>query len=442
MFILAWDFHLVFSLEREWMQTLYFEWATHERLHFRFDDTQAAQGSHHQKFAVIDRSIAFAGGIDLCEARWDDRQHRQNNPSRVSRGAPVKPYHDVQAYFIGCDTADVLRALFEDRWARTAGPKLALPDCKTGALRGDHLRDGLPLGSGPVAFSRTDARGPGQSVREIERVFLEAIAAAERLLYIETQYFSSRAIGEAMLARMRQPERPRLEIVIVVNAKPEALKEELAVGLRQTQILSRLTQAAAAFGHQLGVYGSRCDGDAPDRPDTYIHSKLLSVDDRFLSVGSANWTNRSMGVDTELQVTWEATGHAEADRQLCERIRAVRVSLLREHAGLDADASAAPVVDLDGIEGLVSRLDRLASADNARLIRHAGASAGKRLLLKVFNPELLPFDPAQPEYDEDSDGAEEERHPQQGFTARVASLGNDVKAVARSLLGLRGHLRG
>src|SRR5437868_944847 len=27
-YILAWDFHVVFALEREWMQTAYFEWAT------------------------------------------------------------------------------------------------------------------------------------------------------------------------------------------------------------------------------------------------------------------------------------------------------------------------------------------------------------------------------------------------------------------------------
>src|SRR5688572_3459831 len=155
-YILAWDFHVVFALEREWMQSLYFEWATNERLHFRFDDTQAAQGSHHQKFVVIDRAISFVGGIDLCEARWDDRHHRSSNALRTSHGVPAKPYHDVQACLIGCETADALRELFTDRWARTAGPALALPACgyPPGSQR---LPDAaLPLGSTPVAFSRTD----------------------------------------------------------------------------------------------------------------------------------------------------------------------------------------------------------------------------------------------------------------------------------------------
>jgi len=87
-YLLAWDFHFVFALEREWMQRLWFHFASNPRLAFRFDDTPSAQGSHHQKMVVIDGTVAFVGGIDLCEARWDDRQHRSDNPLRTSRGRP------------------------------------------------------------------------------------------------------------------------------------------------------------------------------------------------------------------------------------------------------------------------------------------------------------------------------------------------------------------
>jgi phospholipase D1/2 len=37
--ILAWDFHVVFALEREWMQKVLFHWKTHKRLRFHFDST-------------------------------------------------------------------------------------------------------------------------------------------------------------------------------------------------------------------------------------------------------------------------------------------------------------------------------------------------------------------------------------------------------------------
>ncbi|HEX6244905.1 MAG TPA: phospholipase, partial [Polyangiales bacterium] len=126
--ILAWDFALVFAAEREWMQRLVFDWTTHERLRFRFDDNHVERGCHHQKFAVIDGKHSFLGGLDLCEDRWDDRRHRDRNELRVSRGEPHKPFHDVQAYLGGREAAADLAELFVERWLRTGGEPIQLPD--------------------------------------------------------------------------------------------------------------------------------------------------------------------------------------------------------------------------------------------------------------------------------------------------------------------------
>lgn len=425
-YILAWDFHVVFALEREWMQTLYFQWATNERLQFRFDEARVAQGSHHQKFAVIDRSISFLGGIDLCEQRWDDRRHAEHNPLRVSRGKPHKPYHDVQAYLTGCETADVLRELFVDRWSRSEGPPLTLPECEPRAFRDYAPRGALPLGSCQVAFSRTDPRGPGDEVREIEALLSEAIGAAEQLIYIETQYFSSRSIANALLARMRQAQRPRLQIVVILNEKPEALKEEIAVGLRQAKILTQLAAVAREAGHSLGVYGSLCEGDTRERAATYIHSKLLCVDDRFLTVGSANLTNRSMGVDTELNVSWEVVSRemplAPREESLVEGVRAIRVSLLAEHTGLtEPTTTQLAATDLASPEGLVARLDQLSAQDGARLTRHPLTSERERQMMALVDPEDLPFDPAHADY-EDESTQPEEPHSQGLFVGGVSAL--------------------
>jgi len=125
--------------------------------------------------------------------------------------------------------------------------------------------------------------------------------------------------------------RTRVLIVIVVNEQAEALKEELAVGLRQARNLEVLRDIASRTGCPLGCYFSLCDGEHDTFRATYIHSKLMIVDDRFLTVGSANLTNRSMGLDSELHLTWEQEG---GDGGLLDSIRNVRVSLLAEHAGL------------------------------------------------------------------------------------------------------------
>jgi phospholipase D1/2 len=382
-YLLAWDFHLVFAGEREWLQRVYFHWMTSSNLHFRFADHPAAGGSHHQKFVVVDGSLAFLGGMDVCEARWDDRRHLADNPVRLSRGHPQKPYHDAQAWLAGRETAGALEDLFTERWQRAGGPPLELgsPRACEVAMRGS-----LPIGAGTVALSRTDPRPDGNTVREVERLFEDAIAAADRLIYIETQYLSSRRIREALVQRMRAAGRPRPEIVIVVNEQAEALKEELAVGLRQARNLEVLRDVASGTGCALGCYFSVCDGAHETFRATYIHSKLMIVDDRFLTVGSANLTNRSMGLDSELHVTWEHDGD---HGRLVDAIRNVRISLLAEHTGLAGTDAAG----LDVMEGLVARLDAITLRAGARLQRHGAPTPAQQTAMQLIDPDDLPFDP-------------------------------------------------
>ena len=48
--------------------------------------------SHHEKTVVIDQTLAFVGGIDLCYGRWDTHEHPLNDdypPPPVSRKAKV-----------------------------------------------------------------------------------------------------------------------------------------------------------------------------------------------------------------------------------------------------------------------------------------------------------------------------------------------------------------
>ena len=70
--------------------------------------------------------------------------------------------------------------------------------------------------------------------------------------------------------------------------------------------------------------------------DTMIHSKVMTVDDRFLRVGSANMNNRSMGADTECDLAVEA--HTDRERAA---VLEIRNRLLGEHCGVTADEVAA-----------------------------------------------------------------------------------------------------
>jgi phospholipase D1/2 len=385
-FILAWDFHAVFALERQWLQELRVNWTTNERLKFMFDSHHHDEGAHHQKFVVIDGRLSFLGGLDLCDQRWDDRKHTDPNPLRDSRGEPHKPFHDIQAYLLGTEVARELAKLFSSRWVAAGGEAIELPDLP--ALDQSYEPSGaVPLHAARVALSRTDVHGlpnGAADCREIADLHLDALAAAERLIYIETQYFSSEEIGAALVRRLRVG--PPLDVVVVLNMKAETFKEEVAVGLAQAKVIMDLRNAASGTEHRLGVYYTVPHTDSGVEPEraTYIHGKLTIVDDRWLTIGSANLTNRSTSVDSELNVSIETQDAAD---DTAASIRAARQSLIDEHLGV-------PLPDSFAVGGLVARLDELAREKKGRLRLHPSPTEKERQALEVIEPQQLPFDPS------------------------------------------------
>jgi phosphatidylserine/phosphatidylglycerophosphate/cardiolipin synthase-like enzyme len=211
-YLLAWDFSLLYAIEREWMQRLIFNLTTSDRLKFRFDTHSSVMGSHHQKVAIIDGTLAFTGGMDICRSRWDDRNHLPENAYRDEGSKAHGPYHDVQAFVTGA-AAQRLTSLFEQRWEKAGHGELHLPVSNKPPAR---VRATLPLPRTPVAFSRTRCQTDCVTgVREIRSLYRRAIASANRLIYLENQYFTSRAVHDALVARMEEARRPKLEIVLV-----------------------------------------------------------------------------------------------------------------------------------------------------------------------------------------------------------------------------------
>jgi phosphatidylserine/phosphatidylglycerophosphate/cardiolipin synthase-like enzyme len=425
-YLLAWNFSAIYSLDREWFQEWYFNWTTNERFIFCFDHYHALGASHHQKFVVIDSRIAFVGGLDLCSSRWDNRAHLPENPDRVNADqAPYRPFHDIQSYHVG-PPAEELAGMFKDRWRIVCGDDLELP-------RPPHRPVRLPfkpteeVRASRVAISRTQAasgyenQGP---IREIRSLFLDAIDAAQELIYFENQYFSSKAIYEALVKRMSDWRRRRLEIVMVLTKEADALLEQISIGVAQVRILRHLRALAGEMGHSLGVYYTAASGPDGQEVPVYIHSKLLLVDDRFLTVGSANMNNRSMGLDTELNVAWEA---APDEKDAIQSIRRVRESLLAEHTGI---ADPAERRKLGRTKGLVEALDRLVEAGSFRLRRHPlqnGIEDYPWLRTLVDN---LPFDSEDPVFEETS--FEEIPGKKDGlFTKGVTSLKNWLQTIVQ-----------
>lgn len=361
-YVLAWDFSFVYALEREWLQDLKFATQSSESIRFEFDTHPRYYASHHQKFVVVDGSLAFVGGLDVCDERWDDRGHVANDPLRVNvSGEPCRPNHEVQSAVVG-EAAQALAELFRERWFDANGHHLMLPSPPPGDDARFDLQKlthgaGLPLRTDRVALSRTAITRDGGAVHEVRSAHEQALLGAERFVYIETQYFTSRSIAAALLARLRDDTKGKLQVIVVLPRGADSGKEKFALGETQDMVLGALEEAATQHGHELRFLCSAIDGDT-GHGTTFIHSKVLVVDDHFLSIGSANLTERSMGFDTELSLFWQA---GEQD-DLAKDIASVRASLMAEHAGRELEELLDPKTMLERIDawisGTASRLRR------------------------------------------------------------------------------------
>jgi phosphatidylserine/phosphatidylglycerophosphate/cardiolipin synthase-like enzyme len=323
-YILSWSFPLLFANVRDpklvWGQDPF----KHPRVHLKFDSTHPAGASHHQKIVVIDDSLAFVGGMDIAGGRWDSPEHRAHDVRRAGKDRPYPPSHDVQAMVDG-DAARSLAEIVRDRWHRSTGTFIPASLEK---------RNLWPNGVKPdlvdvlVGISRTDLDADRNGgCLEIEPLHLDVIDAARKFIYIENQYLTSSTIVTALCRGLEEATGP--EVVIVLPLKNTGWIEEHTFEVLRFRSIRRLREADR-FGRLRICYPVVPDLDGQS---VGVHSKVLVIDDQLCRVGSSNLTNRSMRLDTECDVTIEATNNAERTG-----IAKLRNRLLAEHLGMSAEA--------------------------------------------------------------------------------------------------------
>ncbi|KAG9453180.1 hypothetical protein H6P81_006084 [Aristolochia fimbriata] len=201
--------------------------------------------THHQKTVIVDadagnnkrKIIAFVGGLDLCDGRYDTPKHPlfktlktlhrddYHNPTFTGSvvNCPREPWHDLHCKIDGPAAYDVLKN-FEERWRQASKPhgikKLKpsayddallrierIPDI-VGMFDAPYLRENDPeswhvqvfrsIDSNSVGFPEDpkDATNKnlvcGKNVlidMSIHTAYVKAIRAAQHFIYIENQYF-------------------------------------------------------------------------------------------------------------------------------------------------------------------------------------------------------------------------------------------------------------
>jgi phosphatidylserine/phosphatidylglycerophosphate/cardiolipin synthase-like enzyme/uncharacterized membrane protein YdjX (TVP38/TMEM64 family) len=303
-------------------------WKTHARVNFHMDDRHPVGASQHQKVVVIDDRIAFCGGLDLSKWRWDTPAHTINEPRRVDPdGKPYPPFHDIQMLVDG-DAAAALGELARERWRCATGDDIAV------TVSNDPQHDPWPdslqpiIRDVPVGIARTRAEYREQSsVREVEQLYLDSIAAAQHFIYIENQYLTANCVQRALVECLQREHGP--EVVIVMPQKTGGWLEQHTMDVLRARLVKQLYDADHA--DRLRLYYPQL---APDTDiSLMVHAKFMVVDDRLLRVASSNLSNRSMGLDSECDLAIEVDEGCVTQ----DAIRNLRLSLICEHLGIEID---------------------------------------------------------------------------------------------------------
>ncbi|CCK69258.1 phospholipase D KNAG_0C01450 [Huiozyma naganishii CBS 8797] len=206
------NIHLIRS-PNQWLQNTYF-WA------------------HHEKFTVIDNTVAFMGGIDLCFGRYDTPDHvlrddyedirdqvfpgkdysnarvcdffELNKPfeSMYDRNVlPRMPWHDVHMMMIGDPGRDLARH-FVQRWnylLREKRPSRATPlllppvdFTKEELCNSDLFKRLKPRSTCEIQILRSAgdwSLGLKQTEKSIQNAYLKLISESQHYIYIENQFF-------------------------------------------------------------------------------------------------------------------------------------------------------------------------------------------------------------------------------------------------------------
>jgi phosphatidylserine/phosphatidylglycerophosphate/cardiolipin synthase-like enzyme/membrane protein DedA with SNARE-associated domain len=357
-YLLSWDFAMIYALEREFFPRYKLKWRTHKRIHFCLDSHHPVGASQHQKIVVVDDAVAFAGGFDLSKWRWDTPAHRPDDDRRIDPdGKPYPPFHDIQMAVDG-PAARALGRLARDRWVNATG--------KNPIDRENRGKD-VPWPSSvdpdveqvKVAVARTmPTYGDQQAVREVERLYLDSIAAARHTIYIENQYLSSHRIGEALKQRLEEADGP--EVVIVLPQKTGGWLEQHTMDVLRGRILIGLREADRH--DRLRIYYPRITKEP--ECTLMVHAKVMVIDDDFVRVGSSNLSNRSMGFDSECDLAIAADDN-EATRSA---IVSLRNRLIGEHSGVSMD-DVADAVEKTG--SLIKAIESLPKGER-RLVDLSG----------------------------------------------------------------------
>jgi phosphatidylserine/phosphatidylglycerophosphate/cardiolipin synthase-like enzyme len=284
------------------------------RISYALDSRERPMHCHHEKLVLVDGELAFVGGIDLS-LLGGDRYDCSDHPARGQLG-----WHDASSRIRGPAVADVA-AHYALRWQAVTGEELppTEPPAPAGELDLQVVRT-VPNGIYP--------RLPRGDFGILES-YVRAFRSAERLIYLESQFLWSPELVAILVDKLKHPPHDDFRLVVLLPSQAKNGQEDTR---GQLGVLAEADAGAGRFlPCTLWQQGEQAR-------QVYVHAKIGIVDDRWLTIGSANLNEHSLFNDTEMNVV----AHDEATA------RALRLRLWSEHLQCDAgelEGDATRIVD-------------------------------------------------------------------------------------------------
>lgn len=235
----------------------------------------------HAKMVIVDGAEAFLMGSPFVNDYWDKDSHLPSDPSRPTRELGGRPLHDVSIRISGPSVSDVSE-IFTKMWewpTRKSG-EADTPRNAAAQRARLHTDAGVQIVS---TFPKSQSRVQADYTTGILDSMVHVLRSAESVIYVEHQYLSSRRIvGE--LAELLERKR-HLKLILVLNQNPD-------ITAYQSWQNARLTESGLLNHSRVGVFAlwsaARMKPKGVSLNQIFVHSKVVTIDDRVAVVGSAN----------------------------------------------------------------------------------------------------------------------------------------------------------
>ncbi len=307
--------------EVEVLNKLVKKYGIEQNLIIKIDSTSPTFSSaHHEKIIVIDNKIGFCGGFDLSRGKWDTSKHNYHDPQRDQDS---EPWHDCHAMMKGPIVWD-LAYHFNQRWAYFEvkdEKKIRAMDLKPTSVPLEALNKDTKI----VALRTWEGADKDGGILAW---YTNTIRKAKTSIYIENQFpFQNEFITRILCKRLQ--EQKNLKVIIVGPMEPN-LPGLIGSILSKTSVNDvnehlQWIRDAGDLGRRVGTYSLVCqDKKTKSLRQIYVHSKLLIVDDKWITIGSANIDKNGFKDSTEVNVGITSSSLAKQ----------LRTRLWTEHTGL------------------------------------------------------------------------------------------------------------